>query len=245
MTNNRELKVQSRSELIRFLDAISKINESSILDIQQGSPGLVSCLVSSIDNTLILYAETTSIESNFSGSSNIPDIKKLIRVIESINTPSINLRINTNNIEYKGDSVKFKYHLFEEGFLSKPTINLEKIKNFKYDVSFSLTKDILQQIIKSSAFATDTNKIYLYTENGSLKAELTDRARHNTDMINLNLGVVDFNLDPLPINFDNIKLLTSVSETINVNINTEYGVVVFDIINKGIKLKYIVTSLTQ
>lgn len=245
MTDNRRLKVQSRPELSRFLDAISKINESGIINIQSGEPGLLSCLVSSIDNTLILYAEANIVESNFTGTCNIPDFKKLIRVIDAINTSDICLKVNSNNLEYKGDAVKFKYHLYEDGFLAKPTINIEKIKSFKYDVSFSITKDILQQIVKSSAFATDTNKVYLFTEDGSLKAELTDRARHNTDMISLNLGNVDFELKPLPINFDNIKLLTSLSNSIDVNINTEYGVVIFDIINNGIKLKYIVTSLTQ
>ena len=245
MTDQKELKIPNRLELTRFFDAISKINESAIINIHAGTPGLVSCLVSSIDNTLILYAEAHSIECSEPGNINIPDVKKLLRVIESISTPSINLILNKNNIEYKDSTVRFKYHLYEEGFLSKPTINLEKIKSFKQDIKFTLTKDIIQQIIKNSTFTTDTNKVYLYTEAGRLKAELTDRAKHNTDMISLDLGAVKFELKPLPINFDNIKLLSSVNDIIDVGVNTEYGVIIFDIVNKGIKLKYIITSLTQ
>jgi hypothetical protein len=85
----------------------------------------------------------------------------------------------------------------------------------------------------------------LYTEDGRLKGELTDRARHNTDVFAIDLGEVDFELSPLPLNFDNIKLLSFISDDINFGINTEYGVTVIDILNNTIKLKYIITSLTQ
>jgi len=244
MAEKRELKLQNRPEFVKFLDAISKINESAIVNVQE-TPGLLSCLVSSADNTLILSAELNSVDTNFSGTNNIPDIKKLIRVVDSLNIKDMTLTVNSNNYEYKGNSVKFKYHLYEDGLLAKPTINIEKIKSFKYDISFSLTKDILQSIIKGSTFATETNKVYLFTEDGYLKAELTDRARHNTDALCLDLGKVDFEIKPIPLNLDNIKLLSTIDNVINVGINTDYGVCVFDIQTSSIKLKYIVTSLTQ
>lgn len=244
MAEKRELKLQNRPEFVKFLDAISKINESAIVNVKE-SPGLLSCLVSSADNTLILSAELNSVDVNFSGTNNIPDIKKLIRVVDSLSTKDIVLTVNSNNYEYKGNSVKFKYHLYEDGLLAKPTINIEKIKSFKYDISFSITKDILQSIIKGSTFATETNKVYLFTEDGYLKAELTDRARHNTDALCLDLGKVDFEIKPIPLNLDNIKLLSTIDNVINVGINTDYGVCVFDIQTSSIKLKYIVTSLTQ
>jgi len=244
MAEKRELKLQNRPEFVKFLDAISKINESAIVNVQE-TPGLLSCLVSSADNTLILSAELNSVDTNFSDTNNIPDIKKLIRVVDSLNIKDMTLTVNSNNYEYKGNSVKFKYHLYEDGLLAKPTINIEKIKSFKYDISFSLTKDILQSIIKGSTFATETNKVYLFTEDGYLKAELTDRARHNTDALCLDLGKVDFEIKPIPLNLDNIKLLSTIDNVINVGINTDYGVCVFDIQTSSIKLKYIVTSLTQ
>ena len=245
MADKRELKVQKRPEFIKFLDAISRINESAIVNVQAGEPGQLSCLVSSADNTLILSAELNSVDANFSGTNNIPDIKKLIRVVDSITTKDITLNVNANNYEYKGNRVKFKYHLYEDGLLAKPTINIEKVKSFKYDISFQLTKDILQAIIKGSTFATETNKVYLFTEDGFLKAELTDRARHNTDALCLDLGEANFTLSPIPLNLDNLKLLLTIDQTISVGVNTEYGVCVFDIQTTDIKLKYIVTSLTQ
>jgi len=244
MEHQRELNLLNRPDCIKYLEAISKINESTILNASQDH-GLISSLVSSADNTLILYSELSSIRVNYNGSINIPDIKKLTRVVDSIDTKEIKLLINSNNIEYKGKSLKFKYHLYEEGFLTKPSINIDKIKNFNYDIKFTLKKDVINSIIKGSTFASETNKLYLYTEEGHLKGELTDRARHNTDVFAIDLGEVDFSLSPLPLNFDNIKLLSFISDDINFGINTEYGVTVIDIINNDIKLKYILTSLTQ
>ena len=244
MVNQRELKLQNRIDCIKYLEAISKINESTILNANQDL-GLISSLVSSADNTLILYSELSNIEVNYNGSINIPDIKKLTRVVDSIDTKDVSLLINSNNIEYKGKSLKFKYHLYEDGFLTKPSINIDKIKSFNYNVKFTLKKDTINSIIKGSTFASETNKLYLYTEEGRLKGELTDRARHNTDVFAIDLGEVDFELSPLPLNFDNIKLLSFISDDINFGINTEYGVTVIDILNNTIKLKYIITSLTQ
>ena len=76
-------------------------------------------------------------------------------------------------------------------------------------------------------------------------AELTDRARHNTDNFTISMGNVDFTLDPIPLNLDNIRLLSMINDEFNVRVNTEYGVVVFDIQNTYIKLKYIISALTQ
>ena len=166
-------------------------------------------------------------------------------MLDTLDRDKVNLTINSNNIQYSGDSVKFKYHLFEDGFLANPNLNLEKINKFDFDVEFDLDKPTLQQIFKGSNFTSETNKIYFYTENGRLMAELTDRARHNTDNFSLCLGSSNFNLNPTPVNFDNIRLLSIINNQFKVKINTSYGVVVFEIEESDIKLKYIISTLTQ
>tara|TARA_R100000664_G_scaffold24151_1_gene33886 strand:- start:2006 stop:2737 length:732 start_codon:yes stop_codon:yes gene_type:complete len=237
----RKLQIKNRDEFLKYLDSLSKINESAILTIKKDK---VESLVASPDNTLILYSEFAS-ESDFEDSINIPDLKKLSRVIDTIPSNDIEFKVNSNNLEYKGNGIKFKYHLFEEGFLSKPNLNLDKINSFEFDIKFSIDKNILNQIFKGSTFASETNKIYFYTENGQLMAELTDRARHNTDNFTLTLQQANFELKPTPINFDNIRLLTNISNSFAVKINTQFGVVVFDNSLNNIKLKYIISSLTQ
>lgn len=241
----REIKIQKRSEFAEFIDSISKVNSSAIITAIEGEPGMLSSIVSSEDNTLILYAENQVSGINYSGVCNIPDLKKLSRIVDSINNDNFKFIVNSNNLEYSGSDVKFKYHLYEDGFLTRPSINIEKIKGFKYDLSFKLTKANIQSIMKGCSFATQTNKVYFFTEGGSLKAELTDRSRHNTDVFCQSLAEVDFELKPIPINIDNLKLVSTITDTIDVSINTDYGVVIFDICNNGTKLKYILSSLTQ
>tara|TARA_R100000664_G_scaffold24123_1_gene33813 strand:+ start:1201 stop:1929 length:729 start_codon:yes stop_codon:yes gene_type:complete len=239
----RQLKVANKAEFLKLLDAISKINDSGvILDLKKDK---ITSLVSSVDSTLILCSEYKTNLYSFESSLNIPDVKKLRNVLDTIEDTDISLDINSNNLEYKGSSVKFKYHLFEEGFITRPNINLEKINAFKYDVEFKLNKNTLQRLFKGSTFASETNKIYFYTEGDNLMAELTDRSRHNTDNFTLSLGKTDINLKPTPVNLDNIRLLSIINDEFNVKVNTEFGVVIFDIEDKDIKLKYIISALTQ
>jgi len=237
-----QLKVTNKSEFLKFLDAVSKINDHGvILDIEKGK---VSSLVSSVDSTLILYSEYVT-DLGFEDKLNVPDVKKLRHVIDTIEAEDIEIAINPNNLQYNGTDVKFKYHLYEEGFITRPNINLDKISKFTSDVEFVIEKTSLHRIFKGSTFASETNKVYFYTENGQLMAELTDRSRHNTDNFTISLGSADFNLDPIPVNLDNIRLLSIIDDKFDVKINTEFGVVIFDIQNDGIKLKYIISALTQ
>ena len=236
------LKLKNKGEFLKFLDAISKINDQGvILDVKDNK---VSSLVSSLDSTLILNAELVGVSST-DNTLNIPDVKKLKHVLDTIESEDVDLIINQNNIQYKGSDIKFKYHLYEEGFITRPNINLDKINKFKYDVEFKLDKNTLQRIYKGCGFAHETNKIYFYTENNKLMAELTDRARHNTDNFTLSVCDADFTLDPIPVNLDNIRLLSIIDDEFTVRVNTEYGVVVFDIQSNDIKLKYIISALTQ
>jgi len=127
----------------------------------------------------------------------------------------------------------------------KPGLNVDKIRSFKFDVSFDFSRDIVQSLLKGSTFASETNKVYFYTEGGSVKADLTDKARHNTDNYSLSICDSDAELKDTPVNFDNIRLLSAVSNEYKCNINTDYGVVVIDNDTDCIKLKYIISSLTQ
>tara|TARA_A100001515_G_C4531511_1_gene197092 strand:- start:110 stop:832 length:723 start_codon:yes stop_codon:yes gene_type:complete len=236
------LKLKSKNEYLKYLDTVSKIIDTGVIfEIKENK--LVS-LASSLDSTLILHSEYTS-DFNFSDTLNIPDVKKLRHVLDTIEEESIAIEVNNNNLQYSGNGVKFKYHLYEEGFITKPNINIDKINKFKFDVNFALNKATIQRLFKGSTFASETNKIYFYTENKNLMAELTDRARHNTDNFTLSLGKVDFELEPIAVNLDNIRLISLLNDDIRVKINTEYGVVVFDIEENNIKLRYIISALTQ
>ena len=93
----------------------------------------------------------------------------------------VTLDLTTNALKYKSKGTKFTYHLYDDTFLKRPKIKVEKVKSFKWDLEFKITKDTLQQLVKNSTFVDSASKVYLYTEDGSLHAEITDKARANTD----------------------------------------------------------------
>ena len=66
----KELKVPKKGEFLTFLDTVSKISDSAIFNVKEDK---LTSLVSSIDNTLILYSEYT-IPSEFEDTLNVPDI---------------------------------------------------------------------------------------------------------------------------------------------------------------------------
>jgi len=175
----------------------------------------------------------------------VPDLKKLNRVLDCINQDEVELTVNANNLEYKSPEVKFKYHLLEDGFINPPMIKAEKIMSFETDFSFELTKEDFSKISKAATFTTETNKIYFYLEDGAVKCELTDRARHNTDSFQLQVGknIKGEELKVLPVNFDSFKLINA--ENVKVAVNNKFGVLIFDIESDSLKLRYILSSLTK
>jgi len=236
----QQIRIKSKNEFLKFLDSISIINEACILSIQ---PNVCSVLSTVPDETIYVLGEYTDIEATFSGSLNVPNLKKLARVLEDINEQSIILDITNNSISYEDRNLRFKYHLYDDNFLSKPALKAEKIKKFAFNVSFTLPKNALQTIIKNSAFSIGCKKVYLFTEDSLLKAEIVDREKHNMDSIALTLCDADYELDSIILNLDNLKLVSSMGNDVKININTDIGISTIDATCNSIQLKYILTSL--
>ena len=77
----RHLEIANKSDFLKLLDAISKINDSGvILDIKEDK---ISSLVSSIDSTLILCSEYKA-NLGFENTINVPDVKKLRNVLDTV-----------------------------------------------------------------------------------------------------------------------------------------------------------------
>tara|TARA_R110000803_G_scaffold90853_3_gene158301 strand:- start:2448 stop:3176 length:729 start_codon:yes stop_codon:yes gene_type:complete len=238
------LRVVEKGKLSKFLETIAMVSDVCVVDLCSES-GKLTALTSSTDNTLIAYCELLNVDTNITTTLNLPDVKKLNRIIDSIPSDSIEFNLEGNNIQYNSPSLRFKYHLYEDGLLSAPNISVNKVNSFDGDVTFELTREMLNNIIKGSAFASESNKVYFYTEGGEMKCELTDRSKHNTDALSLTIGSTDLDLKPLPVNLDNIKLINMVSDVIKLKINTEYGIIIADVVDSDINLRYIITSLTQ
>jgi hypothetical protein len=224
------------------------MGDMSIVTIDKNG---ATSLNKTIDNSIILYAKTVDVEYSNDGpiKLNIPDIKKLIRALDCLQTPSptIDLILNRNSIEYKSSSTKFKFHLIEDGIIVPPNINIQKIESFEYDTTFDLSVHSFNSILKSSTFLTDSNKIYISTENGAVYAELTDKSKSNTDSYKsaISTGYEGSEIQKeIPFSFDLFRSCSLLkTESIKVSINTARSIIAFDISDGNYKLKYISTGL--
>jgi len=239
-----KLFLESRKDFVsNILDPISNINESTILSVEKDK---IISLTSSTDQTLVLFTETP-IKSEEARNLNIPDVKKFTRVLDCIQTVSADLQINSNNIKYSSDNFKFTYHLLEDGVIKAPKINIKKVNDLLFDVSFDVSESKLSTLIKGASFATETNKLYIYIENNKIYGELGDKARSNTDNFQTILsetfeGTVFSKT--LPINFDTFRLINfSKSDKILFSINTQHGVLKITLSKGNTKLIYIVSAL--
>lgn len=244
---SKVLKLKNKTEFVRnFLQPISKISDASVLEF---SGKHLSCLTCTSDNSVIL-----SIQFNVDGdveelqTLNCPDIKKLIKAIDTIKDDEIEFHLENNNLSYKGKSLRFKYHLQEDGIIKKPKLNLKKLEETDFHSSFVLEYEKIKELIKGSVFSSDSNKIYLMGSDEGVYAELTDKTRNNIDTITLKVAdkLEGESVNSLPLSFEIFRIMeTSGLKNILVKINNKLGVVIFHIENNYNKLTYIMSSLTK
>ena len=241
------LKIQNRDDFInRFLNPVSKINNSCILKL--ASTG-ISTLLSAADNTAILFGQYDVDIDVDDVTLNLPDVSRLIKILQCIPSDDIELNINENHIQYSSEDVRFKYHLLEDGILMSPSISIEKIKNIKYDTTLSLPFQSIINLIKSSSFTMDINKVYFSTKGDNVYAEIGDNQAHNVDSICVKMcdGYKGISIgDPLPVSLETVRILAGCRcDTIDTYINSELNVMTFKVNNNNVTLTYVISGLMK
>jgi len=244
-----KLKINKNRFIDKFLSPISNVTDMAVVNITFDR---IHTLVSNDDATIILYAKykhtTTDINENKIVTLNIPDVKRLIQVFKCIQDDDIELTINTNNIYYKSSSVKFKYHLLDDGIIQKVAANVDKIKKLTFDCKFNLTTVKLSEIIKGSMFTADTNKIYFYTKDGNVYCELSDRTIKNSDMVDYQISNEYKGSDiemPVPVHLDIFRILSSLRTDLLIKFNTKINIMSCDIVDNITTLKYVIPTLVK
>ena len=243
-----KLKIPNKTEFVnRFLNQISKINTACVLKITEKG---ISSLLTAADNTLILFSRYNAdlgVDKNI--NLNIPDLNRLSKMIQCIPGDSIELDVYDSVIKFESKDVRFNYYLLDDGIIETPPLSEQKIKEIEYNTNFKLPYETLIGLIKSSSFVVDIHKVYFFTKEGAIYAEVNDKKRQNIDNICLKLSD-NYNGDqittPLPMSLETIRLLGSArSENIDVLINSKLNVMMFGINNNDIKLTYIVSGLVK
>lgn len=228
-----------------FLKPIGRLSETAILNIE-GSK--ITSIVSSQDNTTILYSQYLLDGDVESATLNIPNIDKFINAVKIVDSDSIEFEISSNNIQYKSKSLKFKFHLYEDGILSGPKINIDKINAFKFDVNFEIDSNTFNNLIKSSLIVPTITKVYIHSEENLIFAEVTDKTTSNSDMFTVCL-VDDYQgppiNKPLPLMLAPIRSISSLNLNTSIGISNEFEIAQFKVCTNQSILQYIITSVVS
>lgn len=245
---NSKIKFKKDSFLSYYLLPISKVADN-ISIIKQDDIFYTVC-ASQAGGSVVLYAsyktmEYTDIKSNI----NIPDIKKFIRLLDCIEKNDIEIEVHNNHLRYKDDVFKFNYFLLEDGVMSRCPISPEKIKKLNYDSEFVLTVAKLQELLKGSSIATESDKIYISTKDAKVYAELNDFERHNVNNVCYQIADTYTGKDitaPIILGLESVRLLTGLkTHSFNVKINAELKIACLEYVNEHIDVKFIISGLVK
>lgn len=232
--------------LNNFLVPLSKVTDSAVISIQ---PGAITSIIATNDNTVIVNAKYTDENIEATKTLNIPDIKKFCRILQCIDSNTFALELNSNSISYSSNSVRFKYHLYDDNIISVPKLNLSKIDKLEFDGNFTLSYNSIISLIKGSTIATDTNKIYLSVRGNELFGELTDKARANTDSYGLMISDTYEGAQitsSIPLNFEIFRIISSMKfNSIKGRLVSGMGVFTFDTTLGAADIRFIVSALAN
>jgi len=247
MEQIQKLTILNKSSFLsKFLVPISRIQETCLITLRDGH---VFSLVNA-ENNIKLYARCDDIK--YSGESlnlGFSDIKKLIKAIDMIQDNEVELKLNSNNIEYTGKNNMFKIFLTDDSNIPLPKISIKKIMDFQYDTKFLVNPDIFSNLIKSSAFITNSNKVYITTVDGGVMAELNDKTKKNVDVFTIKISETfdGSNVRSIPFPFDLFKIINGYGKTNNIgmSINNNVGIIAIDVFDNNYILKYIASAHEQ
>jgi hypothetical protein len=226
-----------RTEFQSLLKSLGKISDSAIFSLTENG---IDALTSSDDNSMRIWSH---LDGEFEDLTlNLPSLKKLDKALDMIKDDDVEFILNSNNLEYRGSKVKFTYHLYDDGILTKPKFSIEKFRSLQFSIEFDFDRKFLTELIKNSTI-TSTDKLYIYTEDDHLVWSLSDKATPNSDSLTIIGSEVDFEMNPFIVKVDNVKVLATMSKDITLRANKEPSLVNMVAKDGNLTLNYIFSSL--
>lgn len=240
-TVNREQFINS------ILSPSSKLTDNLLLfvEVNKKDQKFLKTLTTSSDNSAILLSQC-KFNGDISNKLIIPEIKTFLRLFSNIEEELATLTINDNQIFYEDKKFSFKYFLLdEEYYTTKKSLNEEKLNALKYDNSFEITKNKFSEILKYNAIIPEAEKVYFFTKQNEVFAQLGDKQKPNINEITTTISDKYSGpsfVDSIPLNIQTLLLLTfNTNSVINVSVNTELKIVKFSSDN----LTYILSGLVK
>lgn len=194
------LQINNKQSFVRFLQAAGALYDQCVMHCNKDT-NMLDVFVSTESEQVIMYSEYTNAICSDTFTMNIPDLKKLIKLISYIPAETFTLTINNNSISYNTPELSFKFHLYEDGIIRVKQINKDMLKNFKGEYSFSLSADDIDDLLKSASVLGNVDFVYIKGEQGKIVCEITNKQIPGTD----SLTVTMIDTQDTSITFDEIK----------------------------------------
>jgi hypothetical protein len=239
-----QIAVDQSSFVKGFLQSVSSISENARVEVEVGE---MESLVHSADNTAILLARCKC-ACNGSLHFNIPNLKKFARLLGNIDG-DVSFTVDGNKIRYSEGKLSFEYFLLDDSYIGKTPLNKSKIQSLETGAQFILDGNKLSELLKLSSVTSDTEKVYFYTQDGEVIAELNDREKHN--VTNVSISVADECegdiSSPIPFLLNNFRNISYTRETqliFKINTSLKLAVVQFKP-SSSVSLKYVFSGLVR
>ena len=243
-----ELEIKNSSEFVNgFIGGLAKISDTGVIKLSNKK---FSCITATPDNTIVVNSEylDDNISEELNLTLNIPDFKKLQKLLAILPSNFI-LNIDNNSIGYNSESTRFKFHLYEEGIINSPALNIGKINNIPFNYKFHILTEDIRGLMKSSFLLPDITKVYFNFTDNKVHGEITDKTRHSVDsftkLLCNNAEITGESITrSVPINIEILRLLTAVSyDSLLVQYSKDLSILTFDIKQTNLHIKYIVSGL--
>jgi hypothetical protein len=242
-----------KNSLKKLLKPVNRLTESCVLILDDE---LIYTLCSSSDNSVILYATTKTTFKLKETKLNIINIKKFLTGLDCLGDDGdFKLEYHKNKVicrcvnEETNENTHFQYHLADDNLIKESSVTIKKIASLTYDTIFEISLSKIRQIMSAYSFASNVNKIYFYTKDDKVIADINDKELPNIDDVSLMAAssfTGDALLDPIAVKIEIFKLLASSKNSIKVKINNEFKVFVFETHeDENTQLKYIISALVK
>lgn len=237
-----EPEIVFNKAIINFLKSIAIFNDRAVFEQH--------------DNTLV--AKTANSEIAYKGvfkniqfnniqapiKLNVPNISQLCNFINSLKDENVLFQYKGSYLKYTSKQLRLKYQLLDDGIISSCKLNIDKALKLDFDVSFSLAKDDINNIIKLLSYGPTESKIYFYTENNSLYADVADKEKTNTNETSWCLKEnIDCTFKDMIIPAETFRILNTINfDSIDIQINTKLYIMVASIKTNDYDVYYVITG---
>ena len=151
------INIKNKNQFVTgYLRPISALTDAVIFKTKDNK---LECIANNEQGLIIYASYDLDVQSDL--VLNIPNIKKLEKILSFIESDDIDLTYKENSLSYKDKKMRFKYHFLDDNIIQAPKLSVEKIMSLPYDIEFNIDSSKISELAKGAAFVAESEKLYI------------------------------------------------------------------------------------